>query len=150
MASPAEHKQHDEQNKVASLEAQRSEESRSVPGLFRHLVDDATILIRKELALAASEISHAVNDMKKGVGGLIGGAAVLQAGLIFLLGAAALGLMVWMEPWAAVLTVGVIATVIGLVMVRSGQNKLKPEAFVPRHTTESLRKDQEAARRHTP
>lgn len=123
---------------------------RSAASLLRQLMDDAALLVRKELALAASEIRESVDEAKRGSASLVSGGAVLYAGLLFLLGAAAMGLAQFMPLWAAVLTIGVVVTLIGFVMLRSGKKKLEPGNFVPERTTDSLRKDKQAIRRHTP
>jgi hypothetical protein len=122
----------------------------STTSLLRQLLHDAALLMRKELALAASEVRESVDDAKRGGASLVSGGAVLYAGLLFLLGAAAMGLARFMPLWAAVLTIGVVVTLIGLVMVSSGKKKLQPGGFAPERASSSLRKDREAIRRHTP
>lgn len=126
----------------------RSEEGRSTGGLVRQLVDDVAILFRKELALAASEITHSVEDARRGVGSMVSGGAVLYAGVLFLLASAALGLMIVMPAWAALLVVGGVVALIGLIMLQAGRRKLSSEHLAPDRTAESLRKDRAAIRRH--
>lgn len=116
--------------------------------VVRHLIDDLAVLFRKELALAGSEVSHSLNDTKKGVSGLISGAVVLNSGYLFLLAAATLGLGQIMEFWLAALIVGGVVTVIGLVMVTSGKKKLEPSSMKPTHTMDSLHKDKQSVRGH--
>lgn len=120
---------------------------RSTGSLFRQLVDDAAILFRKELALAASEITHSVEDARRGVGSMVSGGAVLYAGVLFLLASAALGLMTLMPAWAALLVVGGVVALIGLIMLQAGRKKLSSEHLAPGRTAESLRKDRAAIRR---
>ena len=40
------------------------ERSRSAADLLRQLLGDVTVLFRKELALAASEVSHSVDEVR--------------------------------------------------------------------------------------
>lgn len=114
--------------------------------LVRRLFEDLATLLRKELALAASEVNHAVRDTKKGVAGMVSGAVVLNSGFIFLLAAATLGLAEVVEPWLAALIVGVIATIVGLIMVQAGKKKLEPSSFRPERTMEELRKDRDTVK----
>ncbi|MEX0603209.1 MAG: phage holin family protein [Marinobacter sp.] len=116
--------------------------------LVRHLIDDLALLFRKELALAGSEVSHSLNDAKKGVSGLISGVVVLNSGYLVLLAAATLGLGKIMELWLAALIVGGVVTVIGLIMVTAGKKKLEPSSMKPTRTMDSLQKDRETARGH--
>lgn len=119
----------------------RSKEGPKVYSLVKHLVDDVAILIRKELALGVSEVSESINDTKKGIGGLVSGAAVLNAGFLFLLAAATLGLAQVMAGWLAALIVGGITAIIGLTMVNSGKKKMEASNFKPRRTMEEMQKD---------
>ncbi len=121
-------------------------DSTSAFGLARHLFDDLATLLRKELALAASEVNYAVKGTKKGITSLISGAVVLNSGFIFLLAAATLGLAEVMEPWLAALIVGVVVTVIGLIMVQAGKKKLEPANLRPERTMEELRKDRDSVK----
>lgn len=116
--------------------------------LVRHLVDDLALLFRKELALAGSEVSHAVDDSKKALSGLINGVVILNSGYLVLLAAATLGLGQIMELWLAALIVGGVVTVIGLVMVTAGKKKLEPSSLKPSRTMDSVRKDKESVRGH--
>lgn len=136
--------------------ANRDTTSRSLPDekarfydLVRHLVDDFALLFRKELALAGSEVSHSLNNTKKGVSSLISGVVVLNSGYLFLLAAATLGLGQIMELWLAALIVGGVVTVIGLIMVTVGKEKLEPSALKPTRTMESFQKDRETVKEHT-
>lgn len=130
----------------SATESSQPQERVKVYGLVKHLVDDVALLFRKELALAASEVGHSVKDTKKGITGLLNGAVVLNSGYLFLLGAAALGLAQVMEAWMAVLVVGVVTTVVGLIMVSGGKKKLEPSSFKPERTIEEIRKDKDSVK----
>lgn len=134
---------------TAPKEPPQREEKARVYGLVTHLIDDVAILVRKEIALAGSELSKSVNDTKKGASGMLSGAVVLNSGFIFLLAAATLGLAQIMPGWAAALIVGAVVTVIGMIMVQSGKKKFEPSSFKPERTMDDLRKDQESVRRAT-
>lgn len=121
-------------------------EPTKVYSLVKHLIDDAALLVRKELALAASEVNRSVKDTRKGMSGLLSGAVVLNAGFLFLLAAATFGLAQVMQPWMAALLVGIVTTVVGLIMVTSGKKKLEPSSFKPERAMEEVRKDKASVR----
>ncbi|WP_166261831.1 phage holin family protein [Marinobacter salicampi] len=128
----------------ASQEVPKREEGTRVYDLVKHLIDDLAILIRKELALAGSEVSQAVNDTKKGISGLVSGAVVLNSGYLFLLLAAMLGLAQVVEAWLAALIVGGAATILGLIMVQAGKKKLEPSNLKPDRAMNEMQKDKES------
>lgn len=115
---------------------------KSVTSLIKELANDVTSLFTKEVALAKSEISQSMADVKTGVLGVLSGGAVLQAGFLFLLLAGVLGLAEIMEMWLAALIVGAIVTLAGFVMMQSGKKKLEASSLKPQHTINSLHKDQ--------
>jgi len=128
----------------------RVQEPASIGHLLSQLVDDVAELVRKELALATSEVSQAIDRAKSGVGAVAGGGAVLYAGILFLLLAATFGLAEVMALWAAALIVGAVVTVIGLVMYRGGKSKLEAGNFAPDRTARSVRKDADMIERQMP
>jgi len=121
---------------------------RSAGDLLRQLFGDLTMLFRKELALAASEINRSVDDAKRGATSMITGGAVLYAGVLFLLGAVTLWLATMMATWAAALAVGALVTAAGLVLVGAGKKQVSATSFNPERTMASLRKDKQAVERH--
>ena len=88
--------------------------------------------------------------MKTAAGSMLSGGAILHAGIIFLLAAVVIGLAQVMALWLAALIVGGAVTLIGIIMVQAGKKKLEPASFKPERTVDSLRKDKDALRRHTP
>lgn len=150
MAEPA----HQEYSKNESPDAtdigtrQRAEGAR-IYGLVRHLIDDVAVLVRKEVALAGSELSHAFRDTKQGLSGMISGTVFLNSGLIMLLISATLGLSQVLPGWAAALIVGGVTTLIGLIMMVTGRKKFETTAFTPTHTMDEVRKDRNMVRRST-
>lgn len=120
---------------------------RTVGRLVRELVDDVATLVRKELALASSEISHSIDAAKAGAGAAVAGGAVLYAGLLFLLLAATFGLAEVVPAWAAALIVGGVVTLVGFILFQSGKSKMQPGSFAPNRTSRSLHKDKEMLER---
>jgi Putative Actinobacterial Holin-X, holin superfamily III len=140
-----------------TFDAQRAEtlgarngRGRSPGELLRQLLGEVTVLFRKELALAASEVSRSVNEAKHGAMGMATGGAVLYAGILFLLGAVTLWLATMMQTWAAALIVGAVVTIVGFIMVQAGKKQMSASDFTPDRTVESLRKDKAAVQRQMP
>lgn len=119
----------------------------SVPGLIRSLADDVTRLFAQEVALAKTEVSSAVKDIKAGMVSLAIGVGILFAGVFVLLFAAVDALALVVAPWLAGLIVGGVVAVVGVVLLMKAKKALNPEAMVPNRTIDSLKKDEEMVRR---
>ncbi len=122
-----------------------SSDDRSLGELFASLSKDTTRLVRQEIELAKNEISAKVSETGKNVASLVIGGAIAYAALILILAAIAVGLAQIMEPWLAVLSVGIVVAIIGLVLVQKGINALKNLSFVPEKTIQTLKEDKEWA-----
>jgi uncharacterized membrane protein YqjE len=116
--------------------------------LLRRLADEVTTLFTKELALLKVELTGALTETRTGIASLAAGGAVAFAGLLYLLAAAMFALMLVLPNWAAALIVGGVVTMIGLMMLVSGKNKLEPSAFNPERTRASLHKDRSMLERN--
>ncbi len=122
----------------------------SIADLLRRLLDDASTLIHKELALVKTEVSEALSEAKVAAISMATGGAVLFAGILVLLAAAVLGLAHVVADWMAALIVGGIVAIIGFVMIQGGKKKLEPSAFKPDRTQNALRRDKEMMQRRMP
>jgi len=125
--------------------ATNASDTRSLGELFASLSKDTTTLVRQEIELAKTEISEKVSEATKNVVSLVVGGAIAYAALILILAAVAVGLAQIMEPWLAVLIVGVVVAIIGMVLLQKGLSALKNLNFVPEKTIESLKEDKEWA-----
>jgi uncharacterized membrane protein YqjE len=123
------------------------ENETSVLGLIRQLAHEVPALVTKELALAKAEIKESMETTKAGVAAVGGGAVVMLAGLIIVLLAAVYALANIMQPWLAALIVGVVAMVVGFIMIQSGKKQFEPSQFTPERTLNSLQKDKDAIQR---
>ena len=120
-------------------------DNRSLGELFASLSKDTTTLVRQEIELAKTEISEKVSETGKNVASLVVGGAIAYAALLFILAAIAVGLAQIMEPWLAVLIVGVVVAIVGFILVQKGMNALKRMNFVPEKTIATLKEDKEWA-----
>jgi hypothetical protein len=121
-----------------------SKDSETTMTLLRKLLDEVTLLIRQELALAGAELSRSMTKLLTGAGSIATGGAVLFAGFLVLLASAVIGLSNVVDPWLAALIVGVAVGVIGGVMVFMA---LDPAKLKPRHSPQSIRQDKEVLTR---
>jgi hypothetical protein len=119
----------------------------SPAALLRQLVGETALLFRKEIALAASEVGQSIESAKAGAISLASGGAVLYAGVLFLLGAAAFALALVVPMWAGWLIVGAVTTIVGFMMVQAGKRRVSANSFAPTRTVDALRKDSDAIRR---
>lgn len=125
---------------------ERHTEDRSIPHLLRQLTDQVTTLFTKEMALARSEVRHAVSQAKTGVGSVAAGALVTFGGFLVLLFAAVWALDLVLSTWLSALIVGAVTLIVGVIMLNVGKNRLEPSAFKPERTAEQLRRDQAMAK----
>lgn len=125
----------------------RDQGAESISDLIRNLATDLSALLGKEISLAKSEVRESVSEVKTAVGAIATGAAVAMAGLVVLAMSAVYALSNILAPWLAALIIGAAALLIGYLMVRSGREKMKAEAFVPDRTLDSVEKDQETLKR---
>lgn len=117
----------------------------SIPDLMRGLAGDLTTLFSKEIALAKAELNEAADEAKTAVASMATGGVLAHAGLVVLLLSAVFGLDKILELWVAALIVGLVALIIGFVMIKAAKSKMKPGAFKPERTVESLHKTKDTA-----
>lgn len=126
-----------------------AEQDSSLGGLVRQLFHEVPALLSKEVALAKAEFGEALRGTRNAVAAMAGGAAVLMGGFIMLLVSAVFGLSLIVAPWLAALIVGVIACVIGAIMLQAAKKSIEPGHFAPERTINSLQKDKAALQRKT-
>jgi Putative Actinobacterial Holin-X, holin superfamily III len=118
-------------------------ERESAIGLLRRLVDEFSVLFRKEVALAKAEAVQSFSHLKAAAISMASGGAVLFAGLLVLLAAAVLGLSHVVADWLAALIVGGLVSIVGFVMINSGKNKFDSSALKPERTQRALQRDKD-------
>jgi hypothetical protein len=136
-----------DRNRGSRVGARNAREHESAVSLLRRLLNEFSILFRKEIALAKAEASEALSQAKTGAISMASGGAVLFGGFLVLLAAAVLGLAHVVAYWLAALIVGAIVTVVGYVMIQSGKSKLDPEVLKLDRTQQALREDKEMVER---
>jgi len=124
---------------------QRNEEP-SLGELFASLARDTGTLVRKEVELAQTEMTHKATTAAR-QGAYIGvGGAVAYVGLIVLAFALVYGLAELVPLWAAALIVGLVFAAIGYFFIQKGLTTLRNTSLAPRETIETLKEDAEWAK----
>lgn len=122
---------------------------KSLPALFSDLTRETVDLIRKEIALARSEMSQKVSTAQIAITSVAIGAAITLAGLFIVLQAVVQAVVKVlppdMAPWLAPLIVGLVVAAVGYAMLKAGSAKLKPDNLMPHHTLDSFKRDKAVA-----
>lgn len=114
----------------------------SIAGLLKQIAQEVPLLFTKELGLAKAEAREAVHTATAGVAAVATGGAVMLAGLIILLLAAAAGLSLVLPAWLAGLIIGLAALIVGALMVVAGKKQFGTDALKPQRTVDAMKKDQ--------
>jgi hypothetical protein len=126
---------------------QSRRDERSLGELFGDLARDMGVLVRQEVGLATTEITHKVTHAARDVAIIGVGALVAYAGLLAILAALIIGLeATGLNWWQSALIVGVIVAVLGAVLVQRGLAALKNTDLAPRETLETLKEDAQWAK----
>ena len=126
---------------------QARKDERSLGELFGELARDMGLLVRQEVGLATSEMTRKVARAAQDVAMVTVGGLVLYAGLLGILAALVIGLAAaGLSWWQAALVVGVVAAVIGALLVQRGLAALKQTDLAPRAALETLKEDTQWAK----
>ena len=123
-------------------------ESPSALSLLRELINQLTILLRQEIALAGAELGRVLGSLKSGLTALAAAGAVIFCGFLLLLAAAVLGLATVLPGWLAALIVGVLVLALGGGLLLAARRQLHPAAVTPQRSSDSLKRDRDMVARH--
>jgi xanthine/uracil permease len=128
---------------------EQTRDSRSLGELFADLSRETTTLVRQEIDLAKTEMTHKATRVGKDVGFLAVGGAVIYAGFLATMAALILVLGHWVPWWLSALVVGGIVAGVGYGLVQKGLAALKHEDVAPRETLETVKENVEWAKEQT-
>jgi len=128
---------------------QQSRDNASLGDLLADLSRQTTTLVRQEIALATTEMTHKATRVGRDIGFLAVGGLILYAGLLALMAAVILGVSAFVPSWIAALVVGLVVAVIGYVLVQKGRAALTHEDLAPRQTMETIKENAEWAKEQT-
>ena len=126
---------------------QARKDDRSLGELFGDLARDMGVLVRQEVGLATTELTHKATSAGRQLAVLAIGGLVAYAGLLAILAAIIIGLATAGLPWwLAALVVGVVVALLGWVLVQRGLTALKHADLAPRETMQTLKEDTQWAK----
>ena len=129
---------------------QPNKQDRSLGELFGDLAKETSDLVRQEVELAKTEMSHKAASVAKDIGFLAVGGAVAYAGLLALGAAVIIALAQLGLPWwLAALLVGLVVAGGGYLLLQKGLSALKKQDLAPRKTFETIKEDVEWAKEQT-
>jgi len=114
---------------------------RSLGELFSDLTRDMSTLVRQEVDLAKTEMTHKATKVGRDVGFLAAGAAVAYAGFLAILAGIIIIVAHALPWWLSALLVGVVVAAIGGFLVWRGMQDLKTANLAPTQTLETLKED---------
>jgi hypothetical protein len=117
-------------------------DERSLGELFSELSRETSVLVRKEVELATTEMTAKARTAGAHVALAATGGALAHAALLVLLAAFVVGLsQLGISPWLSALIVAAIVGAVGYVLIHKGMAALRETRVVPTHTVQSLKED---------
>jgi len=120
---------------------QMAKEDRSLGDLFAQLANETSTLVRQEVALAQTELTHKATKVGKNVGFLAVGGAVAYAGVLAMIAGVIILLARVIPVWASALALGAVIAVAAYFMISSAIASLRKTDPVPRNTIETIKED---------
>lgn len=130
----------------------RAADEASLSELVGSLVDDARLLLHKEIELARAEVRGELRKARQagialGIGGAI---AAVGALLLVIMLVQMLIAFVGMAPWMAYMLVGGALTIVGVMALIAGARRARTIDPLPHEALESVRKDVAWLRERSP
>ena len=116
-------------------------EERSLGELFSELATETSTLVRQEVALAQTEITHKATKVGKNVGFLAVGGFVAYAALLSILAGIVILLGSVVPLWLSAIIVGLVVGGIAFFLISSALAELRKVDPVPRDTVETIKED---------
>jgi hypothetical protein len=116
------------------------QDDRSLGDLFAELSRETGVLVRKEVELATTEMTHRARVAGTHAGVVAAGGALVHAGLLVLLAAFVIGLaQLGVTPWLSALIVALVTMGAGYWFVSTGLSRLRQTSVTPTQTIESMK-----------
>jgi drug/metabolite transporter (DMT)-like permease len=117
-------------------------DERSLGELLSELSRETSLLVRKEVELATTEMTAKARTAGGHVALAATGGALAHAALLVLLAAFVVGLtQLGVAAWLAALIVAVVVGAVGYMLINKGVSALRATRVVPTHTVQSLKED---------
>jgi drug/metabolite transporter (DMT)-like permease len=117
-------------------------DERSLGELLSELSRETSLLVRKEVELATTEMTAKARAASMHVAAIAAGGALAHAALLVLLAALVVGLSQFgIAPALAATIVAVVVAALGYFLINMGVSRLRSTRVVPTHTIETLKED---------
>jgi drug/metabolite transporter (DMT)-like permease len=117
-----------------------SSDDRSIGELFAELSRETSVLVRKEVELATTEMTGKARQAGVQAGAIAAGGALVHAGLLVLLAGVVLGLAeLGVASWLSAVIVAAAVMAGGYFLVNRGMTNLRATKFTPTQTMESIK-----------
>jgi drug/metabolite transporter (DMT)-like permease len=117
-------------------------DDRSLGELLAELSRETSVLVRKEVELATTEMSAKLKTAGMQAGVVAAGGALVHAGVLVLLAAIVMGLAeLGLPAWIAALIVAVAVMIGGYLLANQGISNMRRTSFAPVQTMETLKEN---------
>ena len=117
-------------------------DDRSLGELLAQLSRETSVLVRKEVELATTEMSAKLKAAGTQAGIVAAGGALVHAGLLVLLAAFVMGLAeLGLPAWIAALMVAMAVMIGGYLLANRGISNMRRTSFTPVQTMETLKEN---------
>jgi len=121
---------------------QTARDDRSLGELFAELSRDVTALIRKEVELARTEMSHNASRLGRYAAMVAIGGALAYAGLLAIVAALVVILATFgLTWWASTLIVGIVIALVGYLLLQRGISSMHWDRLAPTETIETMKEN---------
>jgi Putative Actinobacterial Holin-X, holin superfamily III len=115
-------------------------DERSLGELFSELSRETSLLVRKEVELATTEMTAKARTASAHAATVAAGGALAHAGLLVFLAALVIAMsQLGLEPWLSALIVALATMAIGYALARKGLTHLRRTSLAPTQTIETLK-----------
>jgi hypothetical protein len=122
-------------------------DEKTISQLFADLSQETQQLLYDMMELAKSEMAQKASLASRDVALMAAGGALAYAGLLVLLGAVSLLLGLVMPLWLSAFIVGVVAVLVGYILLQEGRKDLRRKGLLPRQTIEEIKEESQWAKR---
>ncbi len=125
-------------------------DQRTFSELLKDFAFEVRTLLQQELLLLKTEMSEKASEIGKGLGLVVMGAMLLLGCYVTGIAALVVGLLTWMHPLVALLTVSGLLALAGYACLQKGRTVLQQLDPAPRKTLMSLKEDAQWVTREMP
>ena len=124
-------------------------EDASLGELFSDLSQQAGMLVREEVELAKTELTHSAKQAGKGGAFIAAGAVLGFAGLLSFIALCIILLALAVKLWISALVITALVISGAMILVQMGLAEIKRKDLAPKHTMQTLKEDVEWAKAQT-